>query len=108
MSYQKKYFENLDGLRFILAMVVFSSHSMLGDAFSKLSSFDFLNRFILTFSKGSLGVSCFFVLSGFLITYLMIEEKERQLNFNLKNFYIRRALRIWPLYYGVLLITFCV
>jgi len=102
----KKYFENLDGFRFILAMIVFASHSRLGEALIKVSSIDFVNRLILTFSKGYLGVSSFFVLSGFLITYLMIEEKDRQSAFNLKNFYLRRSLRIWPLYYSVLAFTF--
>jgi peptidoglycan/LPS O-acetylase OafA/YrhL len=102
----KKYFENLDGFRFVLAMIVFASHARLGEALIKVSSIDFVNRLILTFSKGYLGVSSFFVLSGFLITYLMIEEKDHQLEFNLKNFYVRRSLRIWPLYYSVLIFTF--
>lgn len=105
---KKKYFENLDGFRFILAMIVFASHSKLGETLTQLSSIDFINRLILTFSKGFLGVSSFFVLSGFLITYLMIEEKENRLVFNIKHFYLRRGLRIWPLYYSVLAFTFVI
>ncbi len=104
----KKYFENLDGLRFVLAMIVFASHSKLGETLTQLSSNNFINRLIITFSKGFLGVSSFFVLSGFLITYLMIEEKDHRLAFNLKNFYLRRSFRIWPLYYTVLAFTFLI
>jgi peptidoglycan/LPS O-acetylase OafA/YrhL len=48
---------------------------------------------------GPLGVFLFFVLSGFLITSLLLVEKERTNTINIKNFYIRRVLRIWPLYY---------
>jgi peptidoglycan/LPS O-acetylase OafA/YrhL len=55
------------------------------------------------------GVSIFFVLSGFLITYLLQQEKESG-KIHIKKFYIRRILRIWPLYYlylGIaLIITF--
>jgi peptidoglycan/LPS O-acetylase OafA/YrhL len=54
----------------------------------------------------SFGVPIFFVLSGFLITYLMLREQEGLGKFNVLNFYIRRVLRIWPLYFLVLLIGF--
>ena len=53
-----------------------------------------------------MGVNFFFVLSGFLITYLLIHEKETHLKINIRYFYIRRILRIWPLYYAALLIGF--
>ena len=50
------------------------------------------------------GVSIFFVLSGFLITYLLQTEKEIQA-INIKKFYLRRILRIWPLYYLYLVVV---
>lgn len=53
-------------------------------------------------SNGDLGVSFFFVLSGFLITYLLLEEKENTGKIDVKNFYIRRILRIWPVYFLVI------
>lgn len=53
-----------------------------------------------------MGVNFFFVLSGFLITYLLINEKETYQKINIPYFYVRRILRIWPLYYAVLLIGF--
>ena len=53
----------------------------------------------LTIFNGSLGVIIFFVLSGFLITTLCIKEKVITKDISLKNFYIRRLLRIFPVAY---------
>jgi peptidoglycan/LPS O-acetylase OafA/YrhL len=50
------------------------------------------------------GVTMFFALSGFLITYLLLEEKETG-EINLRKFYFRRILRIWPLYFLVLFVS---
>lgn len=55
--------------------------------------------------SGHLGVILFFVLSGFLITYLIVKELEAK-TFSFKKFYHRRILRIWPLYYLILLISY--
>lgn len=60
----------------------------------------------LFFNLGGLGVYFFFVLSGFLITYLLLAEKEKFGSISIKQFYIRRILRIWPLYYFVLILGF--
>ena len=53
-----------------------------------------------------MGVSFFFVLSGFLITYLLIKEKQLTGKVHISSFYIRRTLRIWPLYYFCVLFGF--
>jgi peptidoglycan/LPS O-acetylase OafA/YrhL len=53
---------------------------------------------------GAQGVSLFFASSGFLITTLLLREKARNSRIDLKAFYVRRSLRIFPLYYGVLLV----
>lgn len=51
---------------------------------------------------GHVAVILFFVLSGFLITTLLLQEREKTGKINLKNFYIRRILRVWPLYFLIL------
>ena len=50
-------------------------------------------------SHGRLAVTFFFVLSGFLITYLLLKEHARHRDVSVSRFYMRRVLRIWPLYF---------
>jgi peptidoglycan/LPS O-acetylase OafA/YrhL len=96
---EKIFFPNLDGLRFFSFLIVFLSHILFtkNDHIKEESWFRFFKGRI--FYEGDLGVSFFFVLSGFLITYLLVKEKEFTGNVHISSFYIRRALRIWPLYY---------
>ena len=61
---------------------------------------------LLPFAFAKLGVSLFFVLSGFLITLLMMREREATGSVSLKRFYARRALRIFPAYYAFLAVVF--
>ncbi len=82
----------LNGLRAIAALAVVFSHIELG-----LESFGLPKGKSLDLA--GFGVTIFFSLSGFLITYLLIIEKNKSGNINVKNFYIRRILRIWPLYF---------
>ncbi len=67
--------------------------------------FQLVFKFLLV---GDLGVNFFFVLSGFLITYLLLKEKEQNTQINIRFFYLRRILRIWPLYFFVLFICFVI
>ena len=56
---------------------------------------------------GDLGVRFFFVISGFLISHLLFQEHIQTGSINLRSFYIRRALRILPVYFAYLLVIFC-
>ncbi|WEK36229.1 MAG: acyltransferase [Candidatus Pseudobacter hemicellulosilyticus] len=101
------FFPNLDGLRFISFFVVFLFHCyMTVYPYIESSSPNASYAIRFLFQYGSLGVNFFFVLSGFLITYLLIREKELTGTIHVGNFYVRRILRIWPLYYACLFIAF--
>jgi peptidoglycan/LPS O-acetylase OafA/YrhL len=56
------------------------------------------------FHKGPFAVEFFFVLSGFLITYLLFKEDAKSGTIDIKKFYVRRILRIWPLYYIIVIL----
>ncbi len=97
---KKIYFENLDALRFICFLTVFLYHSFYTEKIEILnnSTYHFIKKKI--FYNGDLGVNFFFVLSGFLITYLLIQEKIIRVGaIAITDFWKRRILRIWPLYY---------
>ena len=86
----------LDAVRGIAILVVLA-HNL--HAFSSLP--------LSLFSKyGWMGVDLFFVLSGFLITGILLDSKTSENYF--RNFYARRCLRIWPLYYSVLILMFVI
>ncbi len=106
MTKKKIYFENLNGLRFLCFLSVFFYHSFYHDdpSFDGDVTLNFIERNI--FGNGNLGVNFFFVLSGFLITYLLIEERKLIGKIDIKNFWIRRLLRIWPLYFACVAIGF--
>lgn len=98
------YFPNLSGLRFIAAFAIIIHH--LEQMKSNLS---YNNYWHIAFIKNlGLGVTFFFVLSGFLITYLLLSEKQKTNNISIKDFYIRRILRIWPLYYFIVILAYFV
>jgi peptidoglycan/LPS O-acetylase OafA/YrhL len=99
----KVYFPGLNGLRFIGAFIVIIGHIEFLKSLHGLP-----NLMTLSFYKntgGHLGVILFFVLSGFLITYLLMNELKEKSTINIGKFYMRRVLRIWPLYYLMILVS---
>jgi len=88
----RRHFGSLDGLRCLSILAVVWHHT---------ASSHF--RFALA-SRGFLGVNLFFVISGYLITTLLLRERRRTGDIALLKFYARRTLRIFPLYYAVLLV----
>lgn len=105
---KRVFFENLDFLRFVAFFLVFAQHSMLRDTLLGVITNSYLQAAIKLLGNGGIGVSFFFVLSGYLITYLLLNEQAAKGQFSFKNFYIRRTLRIWPLYFSVVLFGFFV
>lgn len=105
MKYGTVYFKNLDGIRFIAAFIVLLSH-IIRPALNLVEITPWLKHLLATLMYGGTGVTIFFVLSGFLITYKLLEEKELTGQIQIKKFYVRRTLRIWPLYFLVLLFSF--
>ncbi len=103
-SMDKPYFENLDTLRFLSFFVVFLFHVQFYEWIAGYTSNTVLLALARVASAGGWGVTFFFALSGFLITWLMLVEKEKHGNVNIRLFYMRRVLRIWPLYYLVFFI----
>lgn len=96
MLRDKRYFHTFDALRFIAFLKVFIFHLPI----TGFPVFNYLK------DGGGIGVSFFFVLSGFLITYIIFEEKEKTDKLNLNKFFLRRILRIWPLFYLMILFAF--
>ncbi len=119
------YYPALDGLRFFAFVLVYISHDGLGPLLNAVNlAFVLITDPILALlgdrvglaswtvtrfaANGWVGVPLFFILSGFLITTLLLREEERFGRIDLRSFWIRRILRIWPLFYLTLLIGFIV
>lgn len=100
----KIYFPGLNALRFFAALAVMICHVELIKHGMGIRSV--YTKSVLVRELGSLGVYFFFVLSGFLITYLLLREQEKNNTVSVKKFYMRRILRIWPLYLFITIIGF--
>jgi len=101
-------FENLDGIRFFGALIVFLFHcvTLHREIWGHFFESKALQPFIKVLSLGHLGVNLFFVLSGFLLTSLMLQEIDRNGRINVVHFLMRRTLRLWPLYFVIVLFGF--
>jgi peptidoglycan/LPS O-acetylase OafA/YrhL len=88
----------LDGVRGLAILMVLAVH-FIGDTRADTG----FEKILVTVTRyGAMGVDLFFVLSGFLITGILYDSRTKPAYF--RNFYMRRVLRIFPLYYGVLLL----
>jgi len=106
MSKKSIYFPNLNGLRFIAALLVIIHHIEQLKYISNIESY--WKTIPLVGIIGKLGVVLFFVLSGFLITYLLLAEEYSIKTISIRKFYIRRILRIWPLYFLIIILAFSI
>ncbi len=102
MSKGKVYFPSLNGVRFVAAIGVIMHHLE-----QHKHIFGLKNVYTSSFVGGvfgRLGIILFFVLSGFLITYLLMKEKDDTGTISVRSFYMRRILRIWPVYYLIIIL----
>jgi peptidoglycan/LPS O-acetylase OafA/YrhL len=98
-----KHYPAIDGLRGVAVLLVMWFHSSYFVMITIDKPLGGVSWAYYIFSvMGETGVDLFFVLSGFLITGILIDTCHQKHNF--RNFYIRRILRIFPLYYGVLFV----
>jgi peptidoglycan/LPS O-acetylase OafA/YrhL len=94
----------LDGVRGLAIFLVLLIHLLQSN--NQPTGSLLINVILQVKQSGWIGVDLFFALSGFLITGILIDSLGEKHYF--RNFYARRALRIFPLYYGVLLIIFLI
>lgn len=99
----------LDGLRFIGSLIILIHHI---EKVKFLFGVPCVNGLLSETGVGHTTMTLFFVLSGFLITYVLLTEKLKTDTIVIKNFYIRRISRIWPIYYillllGITVFTYC-
>ncbi|MFN0033196.1 MAG: acyltransferase family protein [Flavobacteriales bacterium] len=97
---ERVFFPNLNSLRFIAAMIVIIGHI---EQFKEHLGLPFRQGHSVVEAK--LGVILFFVLSGFLITYLLLVERRQAGSISIRDFYLRRVYRIWPLYFLLVIVT---
>ena len=101
-QHRRFYQPELDGLRFYAFAGVFVCHTLpVGDLFYRRLRLPIPWLWAAVVRSGGEGVDLFFALSAFLITSLLLSEREQTGGISLRRFYIRRALRIWPLYFLV-------
>jgi peptidoglycan/LPS O-acetylase OafA/YrhL len=98
----KIYFPQLDSIRGISFIAIFLFHTLRINY-----GVTFLGDFTqYLFANLPLAIDVFFILSSFLLTYLALNEYQKRGNFSFQNYFTRRILRIWPLYYFILLLAF--
>lgn len=104
LSERRFYHPELDVLRFFAFCMVFAGHSFPAEDLLLNRGFPNLVHDVLCAVAlvGQFGVDVFFALSAYLITELLLREKVRFCQVDVRSFYIRRILRIWPLYFAFL------
>jgi len=100
---KKVYFPGMNGIRFIAAFSVIFHHIEQSKYWVEIPS---VWNSVFVDNVGHKGRIIFFVLSGFLITYLFLAEIKKTGTIDLKKFHIRRNLRVWPLYLLIVLFSF--
>lgn len=112
----KIYFEHIDVIRFVAALLILILHTyeawngwytdfhmeysgLLGKLLDEGGG---INQLV---KNAGIGVDIFFLISGFLITYLLLEEKKHTGTIHIGKFFLRRSLRIWPVYFLLIIVS---
>jgi peptidoglycan/LPS O-acetylase OafA/YrhL len=103
-SMTKDHLPNLDGTRTIAATLVLLQHANFFPTIDGAPYFCSGPLAHMLFGNADTAVKFFFVLSGFLITRLVLKQMYSQQGFSLTRFWLRRVLRIWPVYYLVVIL----
>lgn len=97
-----KYLKGINTLRFFAAFFVIISHANI--SLTRLGIYKAVNYAFL--HRGEDAVDFFFTLSGFLITYLLLLEIKKTNTISIRQFYLRRMFRIWPVYFLIVITGF--
>src|ERR1700722_19706895 len=111
MFSSKKYFSKdssnripiVDLIRFMSIFLVMGLHFFISGVSSGYSP-SFWHLITGTFGNGTYGVTCFFVVSGFVITQMLIGQTQNFSKLDLKSFYVKRIARLFPLLILILLV----
>lgn len=98
LSQNKLYLPGLNGIRAVAALSV-----LFGHMWAPFGNWGVSSSLHIPWPEGP--VTTFFVISGFLITYLLMNEIGKTGDVSIGKFYMRRILRIWPLYYGYMVLA---
>lgn len=102
MSGPLTYRPELDGLRCLAVLLVLVAHAPMLSDFVAWNGVKFVGEAV---HAGYLGVDIFFVLSGFLITRVLLKDREKEFGQTIKIFFLKRVLRIFPIFY--LTVLYC-
>jgi peptidoglycan/LPS O-acetylase OafA/YrhL len=103
----KNNFKAIDGIRAIAVLWVIIFHIWIfqHNTFPNILGEVAQNPLLVWITKGDLGVDLFFVISGFLIGSILFKEYKRTKTLNFKSFYLRRFLRLFPVYFFSMIIA---
>lgn len=100
-QHERLYLPGLNGIRAVAALSV-----LFGHMWQPFGDWGVTSSLHVPWPEGP--VTTFFVISGFLITYLLMNEVGKTGDVSIGKFYMRRILRIWPLYYGYMVLALIV